>query len=536
MLPRFQRFEAWTDPQIANLLNTVLQGLPCGAVLTLEVAGSEPFVSRPVAGPTEGGERVSEHLLDGQQRLTALWRCLNDDYENRTYLIQVGPDEETGEPYTAVSMARWSKDGSRYPLWLEQPARVWERGLIPIRLLRPGQDAEEDLRGWAREATDADADSMLDIVQKVNRLRGKFASYNIPFLSLPSTTDREIALDVFIRMNTSASPLSDYDIVVAQVEAATEFGLHDLVDMLSEKAPNLDSYGNPADIMLAIGALLQDRTPTKSSYLSRDFAERLIRDWEKIELGAARVVRFLEEEKIFDSRRLPSDVVLHSLAALWAHRTQGLDAEGEARNILRKYLWRAVFTERYDRTSANRALADVRSIEELLSGNSEASPPIFDESQYGLPNPDILKTAGWPNRKDRLARGILAISLRCGGIDFADGSPVSRDHLKKREYHHLFPRAWLRQTGVPEQEANTALNCALVTWKTNRALADKSPSEYMSERAKKSSLGDAEIEQRLRSHLIPDAELVSDDYAVFRDRRAEELCEVMMRLCEGQSI
>ena len=162
-------------------------------------------------------------------------------------------------------------------------------------------------------------------------------------------------------------------------------------------------------------------------------------------------------------------------------------------------------------------------------------PPIFDDSQYPLPNTDIIKTTGWPYRKDRLARGILAISLRCGGVDFADGNPVSREHLKEREYHHLFPKAWLMRNGFAEQDADIALNCALVTWKTNRALADKSPSEYISDRAKKSSLGMAEIEQRLLSHSIPNAEVMSDDYDAFRDRRAKELHSLMVRLCNGES-
>lgn len=536
VLPRFQRFEAWSHPQVTNLLNTVLQELPCGAVLTLEVAGDEPFVSRSIAGPYEGGERVTEHLLDGQQRLTALWRSLNDDYENRLFLVKLGPDEETGEPYSVESIARWTRNDRQYPLWLFQPAELWGRNLIPVSLLRPGQEAENRIRDWAREASNSDAESMIDIVQKINGLRGKFASYNIPFLSLPNTTDREIALDVFIRMNTSASPLTDYDIVVAQVEAATEMGMHDLVDMLSEKAPNLVWYGNPADIMLATGALLQDRTPTKSSYLSHDFPERLIDDWEKIEVGTSRLVRFLEEEKIFDSRRLPSDVLLHSLGALWAQSEEGLDAEGAARNILRKYLWRSIFTERYDRTSATRVLVDYREIRSLLSGSSDAAPPVFDSSLYPLPEPELLKAGAWPNKKDRLARGILAVSLRPGGLDFADGTPITREHLANREYHHLFPKAWLTRHGVSESDANIVLNCALVTWKTNRALADKSPSEYIATRIEMSSLGEDEIKRRLRSHLVPYEELMSDDYGMFCEHRAEMVREVMLELCEGRSV
>jgi hypothetical protein len=74
VLPRFQRFEAWGHTSVIQLFNTILQDLPVGAVLVLDVGNEEPFISRTIKGAPEAGERVTEHLLDGQQRLTALWR------------------------------------------------------------------------------------------------------------------------------------------------------------------------------------------------------------------------------------------------------------------------------------------------------------------------------------------------------------------------------------------------------------------------------------------------------------------------------
>ncbi len=45
-LPRFQRYEAWTQANVAQLFNTILQELPVGAVLVLEIGSEEPFVRR----------------------------------------------------------------------------------------------------------------------------------------------------------------------------------------------------------------------------------------------------------------------------------------------------------------------------------------------------------------------------------------------------------------------------------------------------------------------------------------------------------
>ena len=58
---------------------------------------------------------------------------------------------------------------------------------------------------------------------------------------------------------------------------------------------------------------------------------------------------------MFDSARLPSDPAVPLLVALWAHAPEGLDAEGDARAILRKCLWRAFLTERYELSTNSRS-------------------------------------------------------------------------------------------------------------------------------------------------------------------------------------
>lgn len=535
MLPRFQRFQAWSQGQITGLLNNVLQELPAGAVLILEVGDKEPFHSRPIFGAPDHGERVTEHLLDGQQRLTALWRSLHDHYQDRSFFVVIDQDTDTDAPYYIESYGRWDKKGQRYPLWLNNPVDLWAKRMIPVSLLRPDNEAADELYKWAEAASFGNRDIERNITQEANRLRQKFATFNIPFLSLPSSTNNETALNVFIQMNTSASPLTAYDIVVAQVEAVAGESLHELTDKLRQEAPAVEEYISPPDLMLAVTALLQDRVPNQSTYLTNGFSDHLVNVWDKTVSGVRRAISFLEEEKIFDGKRLPTDVVLYPLAALWAQVPDGLDSEGQARHLLRKYIWRAFFTDRYERTSATRALTDFRQLSGLLKGNSGISADIFDESKHPLPNVEQIQQAGWPVRKDRLARAILAAALRSGGLDFADGSPVSRASLKKREYHHLFPNAWLTRAEFGEEEIFRSLNCGLVSWRTNRTISDKSPSQYLQERMDAAELGEEEIRHRLSSHLIPFEPIKNETYDEFLRLRAEKVREQMLKLCGVQS-
>lgn len=524
-LPRFQRFEAWSHKQVASLMDTVLNQLPAGAVLTLDVGDDEPFISRAVVGAPALSNKVNTYLLDGQQRLTALWRCLHNDYEDRMFFILVNDDGG----FSTETQSRWvNKNGELYPIWASDPVQQWDRKLIPLDLLCPGADGEVKVYAWRVLASNGDQEKLIELIELIGKLRSIIASFNIPFLSLPKTTSKEIALDVFIKMNTSSSPLTAYDIVVAQVEAGTGQSLHDLVDDLKEAAPYATDYLDPADWALAVGALLQGKTTTKSVYLENDFGDNLTQNWEAIKRGIRRATEFLREQHIHDNQRLATDVVLYPLAALWSKVSDGGDAEGEARVILKKYLWRAFFTERYEKTSATRALVDYIELSALLVGDESVTPKIFDESLFSLPELEELKTAGWPKRRDRLPRAMLALSLSKGAFDFADGSQVSGTNIYNREYHHLFPDAWLSNNGVEAKDIYLALNCALITWRTNRNMAAKAPSTYMQERMR---VGKEEVDRRLKSHLISTDTLTSDDYALFLDARAAEMYHAMIDIC-----
>ena len=90
-LPRFQRHEAWDKTRICSLLTTVIHDLPLGITLVLEV-DQEPFISRYLATAeitSPPFPKVNEQLLDGQQRLTAVWRALHNNYEDVKYFIYV---------------------------------------------------------------------------------------------------------------------------------------------------------------------------------------------------------------------------------------------------------------------------------------------------------------------------------------------------------------------------------------------------------------------------------------------------------------
>lgn len=554
-LPRFQRHEAWGHGEVSGLLTTVLRGLPSGAALILEVGDEEKFSSRTMIDAPEKGEKVVEQLLDGQQRLTALWRSLHDKYADRTYLVshEQDPADPALRQPVVYGQARWLKKGSRYPAWVDDPADCWRRGYIPFRLLKP-EDILPEIRQWISAAVGDAHDQKDALLDAIITLRDKVKGFNLPYLALPAKTPKEVALDVFVKMNTSSVRLSTYDIVVALVEDETGRSLHEHVDALSAAVPRAAAYAELPDLVLDMVALRQDRIPSQAGYRGIDYA-RMVKEWDAVIDGVRGMAAFLEEEGIFDAQRLPSYTPIPVLAALWEHLPTHPDRLGNARLLLRKYLWRAFLTSRYEQSSPSNALQDFRGLRKTLLDEAAVAVPIFDRESYPPPSEELIVRAEWPKGNTILGRGLLALQIKCGAEDLADGARAGvatiTSKQQPREYHHLFPASTLEDAGLPAEQIFRAANCALITWRTNRTISNKDPVAYLKERAQNNALGEDDLKRRLRTHLIPykplsvgyeglgDADRrrrVTADYAAFLAARARVLVRAAEVAYDGRPI
>lgn len=246
--------------------------------------------------------------------------------------------------------------------------------------------------------------------------------------------------------------------------------------------------------------------------------------------------------------------VIPVLAALHRDLPKALDEHGNARGVVRSYLWRSFITSRYENASSTRALQDYRAIRDfLLKKGPRNAAPVFNETDYPLPSIERLIDVGWPKRKETLARAILGLSIKAGAFDIADGNQATRERLKNREYHHLFPDSLLRDDGhLQEKERSRALNCVLITMNTNRNISAKEPLKYLAERVDRAELGESIVRDRLRSHVVPFDELnvggyaamplpaereskIRADYESFLRKRAEMVRKALAALTQGRN-
>jgi hypothetical protein len=569
-LPRFQRFEAWDRGRITSFLNTVINNLPVGVALVLEVAGEEKFVSRYISTADRRGT-VTQNLLDGQQRLTAFWRAMHDNYEKETFFVYLPQQDRTrqapeGDPEVRC-VPRWTNNkGLRMPRWAESSAECLQRGLIPVSLLKPG-DLSKAVDTWLATATkplepsgaDPDAVESLkryyarkdDIKGQITTLRERVAYFNLPYLSLPADTEKAVALQVFINMNTNSKPLDLYDIIVAEVEDIVGQSLHDLQATLKEHCPTAGHYGDLSDLILTTSALLQDKTPNARGITEMD-KKAMEANWNTLVRGVDRMARFLASQGVYDEARLPTNAVLPVIAACYEFIPETGDFLGKGETLLRRYLWSSFFTDRYENTAATRAYADFKALKALLlkqsySDEEVATVPGLNKVLFPLDDVDALIGAGWPKQAGITARGILAVTTYLGALDFADDRPASYDSIQDREYHHIFPDALLKEAGI---DSYLALNCALVTWRTNRIIGRKDPLEYLQERV--AWAGEDAVRERMKSHLLdfdllskatyktlPGNQLVSalkPDFEAFLRERARLVYAAASLLADGKQV
>lgn len=572
-LPRFQRYEAWDRKRIASLLTVAVNNLPLGITLVLNVGDTPKFIDRYLETAPETNGRITEHLLDGQQRLTAFWRMMYNNYNWETYFVYVPEfdnvnDSLNFDEITGYCQTRWLNNGRLFPLWTDKPDECYKRGLIPSNLLKPG-DIQVEIDKWINKAlldempdktSDNFADKYDEFYKKKEKLKGKIielreiiAHYNLPFLALPESTPKDTALNVFINMNTNSKPLSLYDIIVAEVEGAKGESLHDLENDLNVQYPNIESYFNSSDLILMTSALLQDKIPNQRGMLEMD-KSLLVDRWQELVKGLKDMALFLESQGIYDRQRLPTNAVLAVIASLYTIIPDSGDKRGALETILKKYIWRAFFTERYENSTASRAYGDYKIIKAYFTNQAKDNgenykleeAPIFS-NEYEIVSAEELKFVKWPKGENVLGRAILAISNYIGAYDFADGQRVSREHLKKREYHHIYPDALLKEA---ELESYLALNCSLITNTTNRTIGRKDPLVYLKERYEWTT--EDIVNQRLKSHFIPIKELanggyeklneeekrmkIAKDFDSFLTKRAELIHKAALKLCNGDMI
>ena len=507
---------------------------------------------------------VEELVLDGQQRLTSLLQALSEQSERRFFI------EVSDFSMDTLEIEEVFCEQERNARKLDEPAIAYRKKCIPMYVLR-GEKDERGLTPLARwcvavsEEVGAELARVLE--SKVEEFVNEhFFEREIWYCSLPASTDRPTATQIFVETNTSSVKIKEFDIQVA-----TARGVHD------EDVRNSihEEYGRPGnnvlrhyfkedpeewipDIgewMLKIACLRAGHAPRETNYkaaLESLFVSGGDGSFSKIEKLFSDLAWTLDcvgELGAATRRTVPSWPPLHVLAALRPTFESITDPSkiNSARKLLAAYYWRCLFSNRHDVQANDRLHSDFKALDKALeeiceSGVWNVNQPVFDVNDHPVySKQDLLRHAPWIGSASRLGRALASAVMSTSPPDWITGEPLNAKTIRRLERsgdldrHHVFPRNVLKNNREPTHRIQNGLNGVLLDGKTNRRLANLPPDRYLAKVLRKPNITEATLRSRIEKHLVPYDQInnttpIQSRYDVFLKRRAKLLADKIKTL------
>lgn len=194
---------------------------------------------------------------------------------------------------------------------------------------------------------------------------------------------------------------------------------------------------------------------------------------------------------------------------------------------LKRWFWFVAFTQRYKAGTNVAVMEDIRAMHSLASGD-----PVFDAIDAEISPSFFMKT--W-RINSTAAKATICLLAQCAPRSFLSNSLVdlstAMSAYNAREFHHVYPKAFLNSQGIKFNESNIIANVCFLNQADNRAISDSSPADYMPkiDAARRSSIA--------ASSLLPVAVMDgSMNYADFVQMRAKMLAVAAHNLIKTAAI
>lgn len=576
-LPSFQRSYVWKNQRIADYLTALFQNRPTGTfiILSTDAEHGPVFASRAIDGTSADQERTRELVLDGQQRLTALWRALTGEGNHRFFAVVKDIASRDLAVQRVVVHANSSAAGKKY----SRPELAAQDNLVPIDILYDGgvdetnQDEPGPLWRWCETACQEQSDRSRRLERAVwKRLRELLLlNRELHYCVVPARTPAHVAIDIFVDTNQSSATIRRFDLVVAIAEQDYEEDLrrrisdwHDTHEVFhsyfsADESRYIPEIGEWA-LKVACLRATSEKHPFGLPPRERHYDTALCWLLNGTDTEREERLRHLLEDlrETLDlvgrngaatRRTLPAWPPLHVIAALWPDiRAIGKPTWSDtARRLVGAYLWRSFVTDRYEAQANDRLFEDRVRLAECLhdiktSGRLRSLPPAFDGAQHPIPAADaVMKETGWIGR-GRRGLAIAAAVMRDSPLNWVTGEVMDVERIRELERgrrldrHHVFPKDALRDV-VSAEDADRGMNGVLLSKAANLSLARKDPRDYLLYvRKEAQGLSESSLKQRVESHLVSYEVLVAegpigDRYRRFIAERAERIREKVQELC-----
>ncbi|MFF4030367.1 DUF262 domain-containing protein [Streptomyces sviceus] len=540
-LPNFQRSFVWDPKRTVELIKSIILRYPAGTLLTWEQSSSHRFDSRPFEeAPEHEGRQPRRLVLDGQQRLTALYHALTGKGEYQFFIKAwpfIDPDShqlktlEDVELETAI-VAYDTRGRLRFNPLDEE----WQlaNGVFPLSKF---PELRTSFRNFTRSIT-KEREEQDKLEETLHQLREGYLqpleSYQFPVVDLPEHTSLLAVCNIFETLNKSAKPLGPFELLTAKFYPSGA-RLREWWESAQEEYPILTEFRvDPYNLLQSV-SLRARGSAQRADILNKLTASELSEHWEATVTAAADVLDMLKREcGVISSQWLPYTMLLVPMAAIWpevsALRPQ---QRGHARERLRQYYWCSIFTENFDQGANSQVGADYKLLKGWVTADREGIQPPEAVENFSLTDADLLSARS--NRK-ALYRGVVSLLIQSGAKDFLSAQAISNIRLSeaKLESIQVFPAAWVKD-GSFDSPADLILNRIMVDSEARRSIKGQPLHKYLEAQPTQVQTKLVDV---LGSHLInaqADFGFHNGDYDEFLQERLSLILEAIEQVT-GQTV
>ncbi len=577
VIPEIQRPFVWKRSQVRDLIDSLYNGYPTGYIITWK----NPDVKTKDGGKANG----KKVLIDGQQRVTALMAAisgkevLDDDFNKERIKIAFNPltDDETKR--FAVQDASHLKDKK----WIPDISILFSTGFK--------QRAFEN--EYAKNNPDVDLDELSEVLTKLKSI----ANRQIGVIELDATLDIDEVTEIFIRINSKGTSLSQSDFVMSKMAADSVHNgslMRKTVDYFCHLAVKPDFYSHLVndeefqnskyadkikwlvndydDIfdpdygdMLRVSFMHQFKRGKLADLVSllsgRDFVTKEFRDdiveesYKKLDDGImnfinkynfSQFIMAIKGAGFVSGKLLNSKMTLDFAYTLYLMLLADPQIpNAQIKRYVQKWFVLSTLTSRYIGSPETQMDRDMRNIGEkgFLQFLSEVEASSLSETFWNVTLPQNLETSSVNSPAFNIFLA-AQINQNCNSL-LMRGTKVNDLITISGDVHHIFPKEYLKKNGVTTKtKYNQVANYIYLDTQVNKAISDDAPAVYFSRvkeqcATKKIVLGNIAEEELLYENLadncIPNNifEMRIGDYDVFLQERRKLMSHLIQRYYDG---
>jgi len=452
-IPAFQRGFVWNQEQVLELLDSIYRDYPIGSILLWQT--SERLRStRNIGGfliPEREPKYPVNYVLDGQQRLATIYAIFCKDRLRDPQNARYDIDPDIFEIYFDLDDDKFKPDWDL----VDGHANLKMTSLLDINKFF--DDVSKLDRKYRQKARD---------------LQSKFMNYEISVVTTAKRNKEEVGT-IFERINNTGTRLTTLDLMVAWTWGE-EFHLREELDNILETL-DLKGFGETPDkiVLQCLAGIIEKTTKTKDIIELKP--ETVRNSMDNLKSSLEKTIDFLSTELKIKSRDfLPHS---HQIVPLAFFFSRVNTPDQEQSEILKQWFWKTSFSRRYSGSTDMKMNDDITFFEKVVNhAYSDIIKYSYSVDKTTLINQTFSKSSPF-------ARAFLVLLAQKNPRNLVNGNRidlgVALSEYNVKEYHHIFPRAFLKTKGVETNEINSLCNFCFLPADSNKKIAGKSPSDYM---------------------------------------------------------